>query len=109
MNRGTTLGADGFSLDATTWSQLGAWGHYDPRGDLEQLTTPTLAIFGSNDRLVPVPASLAHLRDTADQAARPQQITVFAGADHRLQASAGLAPGYLSCLTAWCREPPPQP
>jgi pimeloyl-ACP methyl ester carboxylesterase len=57
--------AGGFRLDAASWSQLGAWGQYDPGPDLDQLTTPTLAIFGGNDPLVPVHASIARLRDTA--------------------------------------------
>jgi uncharacterized protein len=98
------LAADGFSLDAAAWSQLGAWGHYDPGPDLDQLTTPTLAIFGGNDPLVPVHASIARLRDTAERTARPQQITVFPGAGHRLQAGTSLAPGYLACLSTWSRE-----
>jgi pimeloyl-ACP methyl ester carboxylesterase len=98
------LAADGFSLDAAAWSQLGAWGHYDPGPDLDQLTTPTLAIFGGNDPLVPVHASIARLRDTAERTARPQQITVFRGAGHRLQAGTSLAPGYLACLSTWSRE-----
>jgi len=98
------LAAGGFSLDAAAWSQLGAWGHYDPGPDLDQLTTPTLAIFGGNDPLVPVQASITRLRDTAARTARPQQITVFPGAGHRLQAGTSLAPGYLACLSTWSRE-----
>ena len=98
------LAADGFSLDAAAWSQLGAWGHYDPGPDLDQLTTPTLAIFGGDDPLVPVHASVVRLRDTAERAARLQEITVFPGAGHRLQAGTGPAPGYLDCLSTWSRE-----
>jgi hypothetical protein len=101
------LAEGGFSLDANAWSGLGAWGQYDPGADLDRLTTPTLAIFGDSDPLVPVPASIARLRETADRTARPQQITVFPGADHRLQAGTSLAPGYLACLSTWCREPLP--
>jgi pimeloyl-ACP methyl ester carboxylesterase len=103
------LAAGGFSLDAAAWSQLGAWGHYDPGPDLAQLTTPTLAIFGGNDPLVPVQASIARLRDTAARTARPQQITVFPGAGHRMQAGTSPAPGYLACLSTWShglRTPP---
>lgn len=99
------LAADGFSLDAARWSQLGAWGHYDPSTDLDQLTTPTLAIFGGNDPLTPIHASIARLRHTAERTARPQQIMVFPGAGHRLQAGTGLAPGYLTCLSTWSRAP----
>jgi pimeloyl-ACP methyl ester carboxylesterase len=97
------LAAGGFRLDARTWSGLGAWGQYDPGDDLGQLTTPTLAIFGGGDPLVPVPASVARLRETGGRTARPQQITVFPGADHRLQAGTGLVAGYLTCLSTWCR------
>jgi hypothetical protein len=103
------LAAGGFHLDASTWSQLSAWGHYDPGHDLDQLTTPALAIFGSDDPLVPVPASIARLEKTAERTARPQQIAVFPGADHRLQAVASPAPGYLTRLSRWCREPRSQP
>jgi uncharacterized protein len=75
------LAAGGFSLDASAWSQLGAWGQYDPGADLDQLTTPTLAIFGANDPLVLLQASIARLRETADRTPRPQQIAVFPNAD----------------------------
>jgi pimeloyl-ACP methyl ester carboxylesterase len=103
------VAADGFSLDAAAWSQLGAWGHYDPGADLDQLTTPTLAIFGGNDPLVPVRASIARLRESAGRTARPQQITVFPDASHRLQAGTSPAPGYLACLRTWSRKPPARP
>ncbi len=103
------LTADGFRLDAAAWAQLGAWGRYDPGPDLDQLTTPTLAIFGGDDLLVPVHASIEHLRDTAGRTARPQQITVFPGAGHRLQAGTSPAPGYLACLSTWSREPRTRP
>lgn len=76
------------------WSQLSAWGQYAPGGDLDQLTTPILAIFGGNDPLVPVQASITRLRETADRTARPQQIAVLDDADHRLQVGSSLAPGY---------------
>lgn len=102
------VAADGFSLDATAWSQLRAWGHYDPGTDLDRLTTPTLAIFGGNDPLVPVEASIARLRGTSGRTARPQQITVFPDASHRLQARSNPAPGYLTCLSTWSREPRPR-
>lgn len=99
------LAAGGFRLDAAAWSQLGAWGRYDPGPDLDQLTTPTLAVFGGNDPLVPVHASIARLREVAERTARFQQITVFPGAGHRLQAGTSPAPGYLACLSTWSREP----
>ncbi len=97
------LRAGGFTLDAATWSQLGAWGDYDPCDDLARLKIPTLAIFGENDPLVPVQASIARYSETAARAARPQQTVVFPGADHRLQITTSFAPGYLTLLSKWCR------
>ena len=67
------IAADGFCLDAAAWSQLGAWGHYDPSADLDQLTTPTLAIFGGNDPLVPIQASIQRLRQSAERTGRPSR------------------------------------
>lgn len=98
------LSAGGFTLDSTTWAQLTAWGDYDPFDDLIQLKTPTLAIFGENDPLVPVRTSVERYQDTAARAARSQQTLVFPGAGHRLQVSTGLAPGYLTRLSTWCQE-----
>jgi pimeloyl-ACP methyl ester carboxylesterase len=63
-----------------------------------------LAIFGGNDPLIPIHGSTARLRETAERTARLQQITVFPGAGHRLQAGTSPAPGYLACLSTWSRE-----
>jgi pimeloyl-ACP methyl ester carboxylesterase len=98
------LSAGGFTLDSTTWAQLTAWGDHDPRDDLTRLKTPTLAIFGENDPLVPVRASVERYEQTAACAARYQQTLVFPGADHRLQVTSGFAPGYLTQLTTWCQD-----
>jgi pimeloyl-ACP methyl ester carboxylesterase len=76
----------------------------EPGADLDQLTTPTLAIFGANDPLVPLQANIARLRETADRTPRPQQIAVFPDADHRLQSGTSFAPGNLTCLSTWRRE-----
>jgi uncharacterized protein len=98
------LNASGFTLDSTTWAQLTAWADYDPSDDLARLKTPTLAIFGENDPLVPVRASIARYEETAASAMRPQQTIIFPGANHRLQVTAGLAPGYLTRLSTWCKD-----
>jgi hypothetical protein len=105
------LSAGDFTLDPATWAQLTAWGDYDPGDDLTRLKTPTLAIFGENDPLVPVRASVERYRETAARTARSQQTLVFPGADHRLQVTASFAPGYLTRLSTWCQEQgtPPQP
>jgi pimeloyl-ACP methyl ester carboxylesterase len=101
------LSAGGFTLDSTTWAQLTAWGEYDPCDDLTRLTTPTLAIFGENDPLVPVRASVERYTETAARAARHQETLVFPGAGHRLQGTRGFAPGYLTRLSKWCQQQEP--
>jgi pimeloyl-ACP methyl ester carboxylesterase len=98
------LRASGFTLEGTVWSQLSAWGDHDPHDDLVRLKIPTLAIFGRSDPLVPIQASIAAYDETAARTARPQQTVVFPDADHQLRIAAGFAPGYLTCLSDWCRE-----
>jgi pimeloyl-ACP methyl ester carboxylesterase len=98
------LSAGGFTLDPATWAQLTAWADYDPRDDLTRLTTPTLAIYGENDPLVPVRASVERLKQTAARTVREQQTLVLPGAGHRLQVTGGFAPGYLTRLSAWCQK-----
>jgi uncharacterized protein len=98
------LSAGGFTLDAATWAQLTAWGDYDPYDDLIHLKTPTLAILGENDPLVPVRASIERYEQSAARTGRPQQTLVFPEADHRLQVTAGFAPGYLTRLSTWCHD-----
>jgi len=98
------LSTSGFTVDSTTWAQLTAWADYDPCDDLTRLSTPTLAILGENDPLVPVRASVERYEETAARAARYQQTLVFPGADHRLQVTAGFAPGYLTQLSTWCQD-----
>lgn len=98
------LSADGFTVDTDTWAQLTAWADYDPGDDLARLTTPTLAILGENDPLVPVSASAERYEESAARAARHQKTRIFAGADHRLATTAGFAPGYLAQLSTWCQQ-----
>lgn len=98
------LRAVGFTVDGTVWSQLSAWGDHDPHDDLVRLKIPTLAIFGRSDPLVPIQASIAACDETAARTARPQQTVVFPDADHQLRIATGFAPGYLACLSNWCRE-----
>lgn len=94
-----------FTLDADTWAQLRVWADYDPYPDLIRLTTPTLAILGASDSLVPVAASVAVYQQTAARAARAQHIAVLPGADHRLRTAAGeFAAGYLELLSNWCAD-----
>lgn len=65
---------------------------------LAHLTTPTLVIFGADDPLVPIDASVARYESTASAAGRHQQTRVLPGVGHRLRTAEGLAPGYLAQL-----------
>lgn len=98
------LTADGFTMDEVAWAQLAAWADYDPAEDLARLTVPTLAIFGADDPLVPVEASVQRYEETAARAGRFQQTRVFPGANHRLQTGDGIAPGYLAQVADWCKR-----
>jgi pimeloyl-ACP methyl ester carboxylesterase len=99
------LTADGFTMDAAGWAQLTAWAGYDPGDDLARLTTPTLAIFGADDPLAPVRASVERYEETAASTGRVQRAVVFPGADHRLRVSGDFATGYLDQLSSWCKTP----
>ena len=95
--------ASGFELSDASWSVLRAWGGYDPLEDLTALASPTLVVFGADDVLVPVEASVALYEATALTARRLQKIVVFPDSDHRLHnsVSGDLTPGYSSELIEW--------
>ena len=95
----------GFRLTDERYRQLRAWIDYAPDPDLDRLRTPTLAIYGTQDALTPVQASVERLAQLAPTA-RSQ---VFSGADHRLCIDGTLAPAYLDAVTAWCTSPAPAP
>ena len=96
-----TVDRTGFRLTDESYSQLRAWIDYAPDADLDNLRTPTLAIYGTQDTLTPVQASVDRLARVAPTV-RSQ---VFVGADHRLCIDGTLAPGYLDAVTAWCTRP----
>lgn len=79
---------------------------YDPRTALERLTCPVLAVYGAEDRLVPVGRSVEvfeqGLREAGNEHVR---IEVFPGADHQLCGPGGtFAPGYLELMSGWVAE-----
>jgi pimeloyl-ACP methyl ester carboxylesterase len=90
-----------FPDDEELWSFLLRIFAYDPRSALERIQIPVLALFGADDGLVPVEESVVVYRETV----RPQllTVTVFAGADHRLQAGdpPRLVDGYLETLSGF--------
>jgi pimeloyl-ACP methyl ester carboxylesterase len=87
--------------DEAEWKLAAALMDHDPRPALERIRIPTLALFGADDPVTPVEASVAAFR----AAVRPEllQVEVFAGAGHRMEAGdpPALADGYLDALTAF--------
>jgi pimeloyl-ACP methyl ester carboxylesterase len=87
--------------DEAEWKLAAALMDHDPRPALERIRIPTLALFGADDPVTPVEASVAAFRE----AVRPEllQVEVFAGAGHRMEAGdpPALADGYLDALTAF--------
>ena len=90
-----------FPDDEELWSFLLRIFDYDPRPALERIRVPMLALFGANDALVPVEASVTVYRE----AVQPELLTlaVFPDADHRIQTGnpLRLAHGYLETLTSF--------
>jgi pimeloyl-ACP methyl ester carboxylesterase len=99
-----------FPDDEELWSFLLRIFDYDPRLALERIRVPVLALFGADDPLVPVEASVTVYRE----AVQPEllSIAVFPRADHRMQTGdpARLADGYLETLTSFVLQAvAPQP
>jgi pimeloyl-ACP methyl ester carboxylesterase len=93
-----------FPDDEELWSFLLRIFDYDPRAALERIRVPVLALFGADDPLVPVDASVAVYRE----AVQPEllSVAVFPGADHRMQTGDPplLADAYLQTLTTFVLE-----
>ena len=72
---------------------------YDPRPAMRRIGVPALALFGAEDRSVPVEESVRTYRHEM----RDVTVHVFADADHRCQLGdpPRIAPGYLEALTGW--------
>lgn len=81
---------------------------YDPVPALEALRCPLLAIFGTDDVLVPVEASIAAYQAAfAKSGHADHRIVVFPGADHGIRitdpatGAPHRAPGFFELITAW--------
>jgi len=90
-----------FPDDEELWNFLLRIFDYDPRPALERIRVPTLALFGADDPLVPIEASVTVYRE----ALQPELLTVvvFPGADHRIQTGSPhrVADDYLETLTSF--------
>jgi hypothetical protein len=77
---------------------------YDPAPILERVACPVLAIFGEQDRVTPVQASVAIFEAALARAGNTDvTVTVFAGANHRLLVAppTGFVHGFLDTVAAW--------
>ena len=90
-----------FPEDEELWNFALANFDYDPRPALERIKVPVLALFGADDRLVPVEESVAVYREAV--ASELLRVAVFPGADHRIQVCdvPRLSDGYLETLTGF--------
>lgn len=84
--------------DASVWHFWVSILDYQPKTALARTTAPILALYGSNDSVVPVDESIAVLRSVVP----PHRLTVamFEGANHRIRSGdpAQLADGYLDTI-----------
>jgi len=85
--------------DEASWEFWVGMLDHDPRPALEQLRVPVLAVFGVDDRIVPVLQSVEVFAHAVDEGLLT--LAVIPGANHRLQRGdpPRLAEGYLDVLT----------
>ncbi len=76
---------------------------YDPVPALERVSQPVLAVYGAQDKAVPVVQSSRELEAALGRGGnRSYAIRFFAGADHGLRlGDGGFAPGYLRTTVGW--------
>ena len=78
---------------------------HDPRGVLEKITCPILAIFGGSDIIVPVEESVSVFEEALNKAGnKDYTIRVFPGANHGVMVDDEFAEGYLDAMTDWLQE-----
>ncbi|MBM7781869.1 alpha/beta hydrolase family protein [Arthrobacter tumbae] len=84
--------------EQTHWDLAASMGDYDPQVRLLSFDLPLLAVFGSEDSVVPVQRSISILRRSVP--ASLLQASVISGGNHRMQRrnSGDLAAGYLETV-----------
>lgn len=84
--------------DARSWSELSQLADYDPLPSLGAIRRPLLVLYGADDSLVPVPASVTNLLAAAPGALLT--VEVLPNADHRLKTGQppSLHPHYFDVL-----------
>jgi dienelactone hydrolase len=78
------------------------YSRYDPLPALRNMRQPVLALYGTEDRAIPVLQSSRVLAQTFhDEGRGDYAIRFFAGADHDLHVGDGFAAGYRETLANW--------
>ncbi len=77
------------------------WLDHDPRPALERIACPVLAIFGGDDRVVPVADSAAVYVAARTGRRGGLDVAILDGADHRLQVDGLLHRRYAATLADW--------
>jgi pimeloyl-ACP methyl ester carboxylesterase len=78
---------------------------FDPQEVLRSVTCPVLAVFGSDDVLVPAEESAQILWDTVGVNNPDLTVRTYQGAGHRLDLPGGVLPdGYLDAMSGWLRK-----
>jgi hypothetical protein len=78
------------------------YSRYDPLPALRNMRQPVLALYGTEDRAIPVLQSSRVIAQTFhDEGKSDYAIRFFAGADHDLHVSDGFASGYRETMANW--------
>ena len=84
---------------AEMWPLVASILRYEPTTAIQAIAIPTLCIYGSRDRVVPVTSCVIEV----ERVANPNvDVAVVPGGDHRMQLGpSDFAPGYLEMLTTF--------
>ena len=78
---------------------------YDPQPFIERLRIPMLYIFAEQDKIVPVPPSVAYLESLQQQGRSEIEVRVLTGLGHPMLPLATLwaggAPGFIDVIGPW--------
>ena len=80
-------------------------GDFDPRSFIEQLSVPTLWLFGREDRIIPAPRSAEIIREIAQEFGRPFSVILYPDAGHGLRdVASGERIAYWDDLLPWLKN-----
>jgi len=99
---GSPTGARRLAAQVLTGGRFATF-HLDPPQDTwEKVTQPVLAVYGTEDFLVPPAESTRAIVDSLHRGGNTSYtVAFFGGADHGLRVDGGRAPGYTTTVTGW--------